>query len=135
MVVTRPLVVIIVDDEASVGFLSRMKFRQEIADGLIELHFFEGAKDCLKYLRTMKDQNGEVVIFTDINMPSVSGYDLLSEVKAHYPEIPVYMMSAYDDSASMNKSKLLGAKGYFTKPVNYGDIKKLLYDGDFGVEF
>jgi Response regulator containing CheY-like receiver, AAA-type ATPase, and DNA-binding domains len=123
-----------VDDEVSVGFLSRMKFRQAIEDGSIELHFFEGARDCLKYLHAMKEHHGDMILFTDINMPSISGFDLLTQVKSQYPLIPVYMMSAYDDSASVDKSKHLGAKGYFTKPVNFGDIKKLL-NVDFGVEF
>ena len=134
MVVTRPLVVIMVDDEDSVGFLSRMKFRHAIDDGSVELHFFLGAKECLKYLLSIKGQSGDVVLFTDINMPMISGFDLLSEVKTLYPDIPVYMMSAYDDLASVEKSQKLGAKGYFTKPIDFNNIKTLLH-GDFGVEF
>lgn len=128
MVTTRPLLVIMVDDEASVGFLSRMKFRHEIADGIIELHFFESASDCLHFLHRIKDDDNEVILFTDINMPQFSGYELLAEVKKQYPTIPVYMMSAYDDSEAVKKSEGLGAKGYFTKPVDFSNIKTLLHN-------
>ncbi|MNS62974.1 Nitrogen regulation protein NR(I) [compost metagenome] len=126
MVITRPLLVIIVDDEASVGFLSRMKFRHAIADGTIELHFFESARDCLHFLHKIKDDDNEVILFTDINMPSFSGYDLLTEIKSQYPTIPVYMMSAYDDAEAVKKSEGLGAKGYFTKPVDFSEVKSLI---------
>jgi len=126
MVVTRPLLVIIVDDEASIGFLSRMKFRRAIADGIIDLHFFESARDCLHFLHKIKDDDNEIILFTDINMPHFSGYDLLAEIKSQFPDIPVYMMSAYDDAEAVKKSEGLGAKGYFTKPVDFSEIKSLI---------
>jgi DNA-binding NtrC family response regulator len=126
MVTTRPLIVLIVDDEPSVGFISQMKFRRSIQDGSVELHFFESGKDCLDYLDTVDDDADDMVIFSDINMPEISGYDLLESVHNNHPLIPVYMLSAYDDAASVNKATRLGAKGYFTKPIDFDKLKAAL---------
>jgi DNA-binding NarL/FixJ family response regulator len=65
-------------------------------------------------------------------MPDFSGYDLLESVHTQHPLIPVYMLSAYDDAASVNKATQLGAKGYFTKPIDFDKLKSAL-QGRFGL--
>ncbi|WII72948.1 response regulator [Bdellovibrio sp. 22V] len=126
MVIEKPLTVVIVDDESSVGFLSRMKFRNAIQNGTVDLHFFENAAETMKYLESRRKDMDDIIVFTDINMPEVSGYELLEDIREKFPQLPVYMMSAYDDSTSISKSFNLGAQGYFTKPVNYKDVKSLI---------
>ncbi|WP_295903755.1 response regulator [uncultured Bdellovibrio sp.] len=123
MNVSAPLDVVVVDDESSVGTLCELNFRKSIKSGDVRLHYFTTAKECLNYLATTDRHPGSEVLLTDINMPEVSGYELLQKVKQKYPSIDVYMMSAYDDELSIRKSLSLGAQGYFTKPVNYKDLK------------
>lgn len=129
---TAPLDVVVVDDESSVGTLCELNFRKSIKSGDIRLHYFTTAKDCLKYLDSTDRHPGSEVLLTDINMPEVSGYDLLAKVKQKYPSIDVYMMSAYDDELSIRKSLNLGAQGYFTKPVNYKELKYKISE-EYGV--
>lgn len=130
--VLPPLDIVIVDDESSVGVLYAMKMRKQIQNGDIRFHFFENAHDCLDYFEHTERHPGFEVLFTDINMPEVSGFDLLSQVKRKFPTIDVFMMSAYDDEASIQKSFNLGARGYFTKPVNYRDLQNRI-EADYGV--
>lgn len=127
-----PLDIVIVDDESSVGVLYEMKLRKPIQNGNIQYHFFENAKDCLDYFEHTSRHPGSEVLFTDINMPEVSGFDLLSKVRKKYPSIDVFMMSAYDDEVSIQKSFSLGARGYFTKPVNYRELQNRI-EADYGV--
>ncbi len=127
-----PLDVIMVDDESSVGVLYEMKLRKPIQSGEIQFHFFESAQECLNYFEHTERHPGLEVLFTDINMPEVSGFELLSKVKKKFPSIDVFMMSAYDDEASIQKSFSLGARGYFTKPVNYRDLQNRI-ETDYGV--
>lgn len=127
-----PLDIVIVDDESSVGVLYEMKLRKPIQNGNIQYHFFENAKDCLNYFEHTSRHPGSEVLFADINMPEVSGFDLLSKVRKKYPSIDVFMMSAYDDEVSIQKSFSLGARGYFTKPVNYRDLQNRI-ESDYGV--
>ncbi|MFS4460943.1 response regulator [Bdellovibrio sp. HCB2-146] len=129
-----PLSILVVDDESSVKYLSEMNFRKAISAHQVELHFFSTAQECLEYLLRYSENARETVVLTDINMPVMSGYELLEKIKHDYPEVNVYMMSAYDDDASMEKSYEAGARGYFIKPVNYRFLKQQLSDR-FGVSF
>lgn len=128
----QPLDVVVVDDESSVRTLCELHFRKLINDGDIRLHFFLSAKECLDYLESTVRHPGGEVLFTDINMPDMSGYELLRKVRQRYPSIDVFMMSAYDDDSSRNKSFSLGARGYFTKPVNYKELKHRI-SAEYGV--
>lgn len=127
-----PLDIVMVDDESSVGTLYEMKLRKPIQNGDIRFHFFESAKEYLDYLATSDRNPGSEVLFTDINMPEVSGFELLKKIRQYFPDIDVYMMSAYDDESSIQRSKHLGAKGYFTKPVNYKDLQSRI-EAEYGV--
>ncbi len=122
MNLSSSLNLIVVDDERDVGLLSEMNFRNAIREGSIDFHFFENAQTCLNYLDHSPDWEKYLVI-TDINMPEVSGFDLLEKIKETHPGVEVFMMSAYDDVENIRKSISLGAAGYFTKPVSYKNIK------------
>ena len=130
--IDQPLDVVVVDDESSVGTLCELHFRKLIAHGDVRYHFFPSADQCLEYLSSTVRHPGCEVLLTDINMPQTSGYELLKEVKKRYPSIDVFMMSAYDDENSRNKSISLGAHGYFTKPVNYRELKMRMSE-EYGV--
>lgn len=132
MTAELPLDIVIVDDETSVGTLYEMRFRKVIQDGKIRFHFFESAKSYLDYLIHSKRHPGSEVLLTDINMPGVSGLELLTQMRRKYPAIDVFMMSAYDDEGTIQKSKDLGAKGYFTKPVNYKALQDRIKN-EYGV--
>lgn len=122
---------IVVDDEKDVGLLSEMNFRNAIRKGDVDFHFFENAQTCLNYL----DHSGNLdksLVITDINMPEVSGFDLLEKIKESHPEVEVFMMSAYDDADNIQKSINLGASGYFTKPVSYKNIKSRITE-EYGI--
>ena len=134
MTVLTPLRLIVVDDEASVGEISLLQFRNAIKNGSLDFHFFEDAQDCVEYLSKENSDLQPTVIFTDINMPNYDGYDLLQEVKSEHPEIDVFMMSAYSDEQTIRKSMSMGADGYFTKPVNYKNIKSEINE-KYGVVF
>ncbi|MFM6929584.1 MAG: response regulator [Bdellovibrio sp.] len=130
-----PLRLIVVDDESSVGDISQLQFRNAIKNGSLDFHFFENAKDCIVYLQTENFYHTlPTIILTDINMPDYDGYRLLQEVKSEHPEIDVFMMSAYSDEQTINKSLSMGADGYITKPVNYKNIKTEMEE-KYGVVF
>ena len=65
-----------------------------------------------------------VYVFSDINMPGMSGLEMLTIVKEKFPDIHVSMVSAYGDSENYNKAIKSGAKGFFTKPVDFESLKK-----------
>ncbi|WP_194973317.1 response regulator [Aquiflexum lacus] len=113
---------LVVDDEKDVEMLFRQKLRKEIRSGAIELVFAFSGQEALEILEST--QPPEVMyIFSDINMPGMSGLQLLEKVKTLFPQIQVSMISAYGDSDNHNKAMSSGAKEFFTKPIDFDSLK------------
>lgn len=115
--------ILFVDDEKDVEDLFRQKFRKEIKNGEIELAFAFSGKEALKVLNE-ENPPKFVYVFSDINMPGMSGLELLDEIKNRFPEIQVSMISAYGDSENYDRAMNSGAKGFFTKPVDFEHLKR-----------
>lgn len=115
--------ILIVDDEKDVELLFRQKFRREIRSGNLELVFAFSGADALKILQET-DPPQVVYVFSDINMPGMTGLELLEKIKTKFPQINVSMISAYGDSDNYNKALNSGAKGFFTKPIDFESLKK-----------
>lgn len=114
--------ILIVDDEQDVEIMFLQKFRREIKSKLLEVEFAFSGQQALDYL----SQSGSpdvVYVFSDINMPGMSGLELLENIKTKFPHIQVSMISAYGDKENYNKAIKSGAKGFFTKPVDFESLK------------
>jgi two-component system, response regulator, stage 0 sporulation protein F len=119
--------ILIVDDEKDVEILFRQKFRKEIKSKTIELEFAFSGREALEILN--KENPPKVVyVFSDINMPGMTGLELLEKIKAKYPEINVSMISAYGDSENYERAISSGAKEFFTKPVDFISLKAEIED-------
>ena len=113
---------LVVDDERDVEMLFRQKFRKEIRSGLIELEFAFSGQEALDHLHNMQPPD-VMYIFSDINMPGMSGLELLEKVKSKFPHIQVSMISAYGDDDNYDRALKSGAKEFFTKPIDFGSLK------------
>ena len=115
--------VLVVDDEPDVETLFRQQFRREVRDGLYSLEFALSGQAALDILA---DSVGESIILlvSDINMPGMSGLELLPAVKARRPELPVFMISAYGDKDTMATAMDRGASKFLTKPVDFPQLKR-----------
>jgi len=115
--------ILIVDDEKDVETLFRQKFRKEVKNNSLELVFAFSGQEALDLLE--KSDPPEVIyIFSDINMPGMTGLELLEKVKKRFPQIKVSMISAYGDTENYNKAISSGAKEFFTKPIDFDSLKK-----------
>lgn len=115
--------ILIVDDEKDVEMLFRQKFRKEIKSGEVELVFAFSGQEALDILS--KEKPPEVMyVFSDINMPGMTGLELLDAVKTRFPEINVSMISAYGDAENYSRAKESGAKEFFTKPIDFNSLKQ-----------
>lgn len=118
---------LVVDDEKDVEFLFRQKFRKEIRKGELELVFAFSGQEALKILNSSKPPD-VVYVFSDINMPGMTGIELLETIKAEHPEIHVSMISAYGDQDNYNQAIESGAKEFFTKPIDFDSLKSEIYN-------
>ncbi len=116
---------LIVDDERDVEMLFRQKFRKELKSGQVTFEFAFSGAEALELLRS-KQPPEVMYIFSDINMPGMTGLELLEKVKAEFPQIVVSMISAYGDSENYDRAIGSGAKGFFVKPIDFESLKEEL---------
>lgn len=115
--------ILVVDDEKDVELLFKQKFRREVKSKKLDLVFAFSGQEALDFLGT-NDPPKVVYIFSDINMPGMTGLELLDIVKERYPNIKVSMISAYGDQQNYEKAIQSGAKEFFTKPIDFDSLKK-----------
>jgi len=113
---------LVVDDEKDVEMLFLQKFRKEIRSGEIEMLFAFSGREALNILND-KVPPDVVYVFSDINMPGMSGLELLDTIKSNHPKIKVSMISAYGDDDNYRKAIDSGAKEFFTKPIDFESLK------------
>jgi DNA-binding NtrC family response regulator len=115
--------VLIVDDEPDVETMFRQQFRREMRQGLYALDF---ALSGAAALEKLGGQVGDEIILlvSDINMPGMSGLELLPEVKQRRPDLPVFMISAYGDAGTVATALRRGATRFLTKPVDFPRLKQ-----------
>ncbi len=118
--------ILVVDDERDVQVLFQQRFRREIRNNELEFAFAFSGEEALTY---MDEHNHEaVLILSDINMPGMSGLELLEQIKKNFLKPPpvVMMITAYGDKENYDTAMKLGADDFLTKPVEFGILKEKL---------
>jgi len=118
--------ILVVDDEKDVQVLFEQRFRKEIREGDMNFVFAFSGEEALTYLN--QHVHEAVLILSDINMPGMSGLDLLKHIKQKHREPPpvVMMITAYGDSDNYNSAMQLGADDFLTKPLEFSLLKEKL---------
>jgi CheY-like chemotaxis protein len=118
--------ILVVDDEKDVQMLFEQRFRREIRAGQVSFLFAFSGEDALKYLA--QPVHEVVLILSDINMPGMSGLELLSEIRKKYLEPPpvIMMITAYGDAENHHSAMSRGANDFITKPIDFGQLKDKL---------
>ena len=118
--------ILVVDDEKDMKTLFEQKFRKEIRDGKVQFVFATSGEEALSYLQ--RHDHEAVLILSDINMPGMTGLQLLEKIKHEHKTPPpiVMMITAYGDEENYNRAMQLGADDFLTKPVDFSLLKDKL---------
>ena len=118
--------ILVVDDETDVKALFEQRFRKEIRNGEFSFAFASSGEEALTYLDIHEHE--VVLILSDINMPGMSGLELLKKIKQMYSTPPpvVMMITAYGDEENYIRSVSLGADDFLTKPLDFNLLKEKL---------
>jgi DNA-binding NtrC family response regulator len=111
-----------VDDEPDAQELFRQNFRREIRKGIYRFDFAQSGQQALEILKYGTPPE-ILIVLSDVNMPGMSGMELLEEVHRTWPDVGVFMITAYGDAATESRSKELGASSFFSKPVDFSRLK------------
>src|SRR6202040_2614350 len=112
------VLVLVVDDEPDVEALFRQQFRRDLRAQRFVMDFAISATDALVRIANTIEQS-LILILSDINMPGMTGLEMLPKVKAMRPEVPVIMITAYGDAETKRKAIESGASGLLTKPIDF----------------
>jgi CheY-like chemotaxis protein len=116
------LLILVVDDEPDVELLFRQQFRHDLRAGRFTMDFAQSASLALQRITEAADQS-LILILSDINMPGMSGLELLPRAKAARPDVPIIMITAYGDAETKRKALEGGAEALLTKPIDFGLLR------------
>jgi CheY-like chemotaxis protein len=113
----------VVDDEPDVEALFRQQFRRDLRAQRFVMDFANSAPDALARVGATRD-HALILILSDINMPGMTGLEMLPKVKEMRPEVPVIMITAYGDADTKRKALEHGASGLLTKPIDFSLLRE-----------
>ena len=117
------ILVLVVDDEPDVEALFRQQFRRDLRAQRFMMDFASSAADALERVASTIDQS-LILILSDINMPGMTGLEMLPKVKEMRPNVPVIMITAYGDADTKRKALENGASGLLTKPIDFSALRE-----------
>jgi CheY-like chemotaxis protein len=117
------ILVLVVDDEPDVEALFRQQFRRDLRAQRFIMDFANSAADALARIASTIEQS-LILILSDINMPGMTGLEMLPKVKEMRPEVPVIMITAYGDADTKRKALESGAEGLLTKPIDFALLRE-----------
>ncbi|RXH12437.1 response regulator [Bradyrhizobium guangzhouense] len=115
--------IVVVDDEPDVESMFRQQFRRDLRAGRFLMEFALSAPAALEQVKAIPDPS-LILILSDINMPGMSGLEMLPKVKEARPNVPVIMITAYGDDATVKRARELGAAGLLSKPIDFGLLRQ-----------
>jgi len=116
------LLILVVDDEPDVEFLFRQQFRRDLRAGRFVMEFASSAALALQRIANAGDES-LILILSDINMPGMSGLELLPKAKAVRPDVPIIMITAYGDAETKRQALEQGAEALLTKPIDFALLR------------
>ena len=116
------LLILVVDDEEDVEELFRQQFRRDLRAGRFTMQFAQSAPTALQLIAEASEAK-IILILSDINMPGMSGLELLPKAKAVRPDVPIIMITAYGDPDTERKALENGAEALLTKPVDFAALR------------
>jgi CheY-like chemotaxis protein len=116
------LLVLVVDDEPDVEILFRQQFRRELRSGRFTMEFAQSALAALMRI-TDAETVSLILILSDINMPGMTGLDLLPKARIARPDVPIIMITAYGDADTKRKALEAGADALLTKPIDFALLR------------
>jgi CheY-like chemotaxis protein len=117
------LLILVVDDEPDVEALFRQQFRRDLRAGRFSMEFAQSGPAALKRI-SEAEAASLILILSDINMPEMTGLELLPKARAARPDVPIIMITAYGDADTKRKALECGAEALLTKPIDFVQLRE-----------
>ena len=117
--------ILVVDDEPDVAELFRQQFRRDVRANRFALDFALSGEEALGKVARVTEAD-LILILSDINMPGMSGLDMLPRAREARPDVPVIMITAYGDAETRRNAQARGAAGLFVKPIDFPELRRAI---------
>ncbi|MCZ4094080.1 response regulator [Sinorhizobium psoraleae] len=117
------LLILVVDDEPDIELLFRQQFRRDLRAGRFVMEFAQSAPTALERIADAVDVT-LILILSDVNMPGMSGLELLPKARNLRPDVPVIMITAYGDADTKRRALESGAEALLTKPIDFVALRE-----------
>ena len=117
--------ILVVDDEPDVADLFRQQFRRDVRANRFALDFALSGEEALAKVARVTEPD-LILILSDINMPGMSGLDMLPRARQARPDVPVIMITAYGDAETRRRAQAEGATGLFVKPIDFPELRRTI---------
>ena len=114
--------ILVVDDEPDVAELFRQQFRRDVRANRFALDFALSGEEALGKVSRAREAD-LILILSDVNMPGMSGLDMLPRARAARPDVPVIMITAYGDDETRRHAQARGAADLFVKPIDFPELR------------
>ncbi len=115
--------ILVVDDEPDVEMLFRQQFRRDLRAGRFVIEFAQSAPAALRLIADAAEAASLTLVLSDINMPGMSGLELLPKAKEIRPDVPIIMITAYGDAETERNALKGGAAALLTKPIDFVSLR------------
>lgn len=116
------VLVLVIDDEPDVADLFRQQFRRDLRSGRFDMSFAFSATEALACVAAAATAR-LILVLSDINMPGMTGIELLPRIRQARPDVPVIMITAYGDAETRRLALQAGAAGLLTKPIDFAQLR------------
>jgi CheY-like chemotaxis protein len=116
------VLVLVVDDEPDIEALFRQQFRRDLRAARFSMDFATSGPQALGLIAASEGRD-IILLLSDVNMPGMSGFDLLERARTLRPDLPVVMITAYDDAQTRARAEASGAAGLIPKPIDFGQLR------------
>ena len=116
------MLILVVDDEADIEVLFRQQLRRDLRADRFTMEFAQSAPMALQCIADVGDRS-LILVLSDINMPGMTGLELLRKAKTLRPDVPIVMITAYGDAETKRKALESGAEALLTKPIDFGALR------------
>ena len=116
------VLVLVVDDEPDIEALFRQQFRSDLRSARFSMDFATSGPQALGLIAASEGRD-IILLLSDVNMPGMSGFDLLERARTLRPDLPVVMITAYDDAQTRARAEASGAAGLIAKPIDFAELR------------
>lgn len=115
-----PVTIIMIEDDEGHARLIEKNIRRASVNNEIR-HFLDGTSALDHLLHADKREHGPLLVLLDLNLPDMSGIDILARIKQdeRTRRAPVVVLTTTDDQCEIQRCYDLGCNVYITKPVEY----------------